>query len=90
MSNQDTLCPKCGSQDWQPTVILKRQFKLWWVLFGGWIPAFFYGASRKEQVRCAQCETIYQRRSGFSKVALVIFIFLILLILMSVAAAFLG
>jgi hypothetical protein len=90
MSNQSSHCPKCGSRDWRPTLVLKRQFSIWWFLLGGWLIAFLYGMSRKEQVRCVGCETIYERRSVFSKVALAILIFMMVLIVIGILTSLLG
>ena len=73
-------CPQCGGTDRKPAGILRKTHNPWvWHLAGG-LFASLWGASREQQVRCAQCDTLYltdTRGTRIAGVALWVFILLI-------------
>jgi uncharacterized integral membrane protein len=79
-------CPKCGGTDLQPAVVLKNHFNIWLFLLGGWLLSLLWAVSRKEVVRCVQCETVFHRSTRASIVALVLLILLGLLVLLGLWA----
>jgi hypothetical protein len=86
MAGDDQVCPKCGGRDVQPAGVLKRHVNPWALFFGGLLFSLLWSGSRKEDVRCVGCDTVFQRSTQASKIArglLIIFIVLILLALWS-------
>jgi hypothetical protein len=53
-------CPNCRGQTWVTAGLLRRKSRSWIMRnAGGWILECLWGASREQQVRCAQCDTLY-------------------------------
>src|SRR5436305_504910 len=52
-------CPQCGGTERQAAGVLRRSHNLWLFHLGGWLLASLWGASRQQQVRCSECETLY-------------------------------
>jgi hypothetical protein len=52
-------CPNCGISENTPAGVLTRAFNPWIFLSLGWIASLLWGLSRKKQVRCIQCESLY-------------------------------
>src|SRR6185369_9143716 len=52
-------CPQCGGRERQAAGVLRRSHNPWLLHLGGWLFASLWGASRGQQVRCGQCETLY-------------------------------
>src|SRR5438874_1465231 len=82
----DSSCPKCGSTELQLAHPFKRHVNPWVFFFGGWLFSFLWSTSRKEEVRCVQCETVFQRATRVSNVAWTLLILFILLILLGLWA----
>src|SRR2546425_8617921 len=82
MAGDTQACPKCGGKEVQPAGVLRRHVNPWVFFLGGWLLSLLWSGSRKEEVRCVQCETVFQRPTRASRVAwqlLILFIVLILL-----------
>ncbi len=62
-------CPKCGDIANTPAGVLIRSHKPWLWLVGGWWLAALWGASRKRQVRCTQCDALYFSATSASRTA---------------------
>jgi len=60
------------------------------ILFRRWLFSLLWTGSRKEQVRCVQCETVFQRPTRASRVAWVLLVLLILLVLLELWAELFG
>ena len=58
----------------------------WVFFFGGWLLSLLWTGSRKEEVRCVQCETVFQRPTRASRVAWVLLILFIVLVLLGLWA----
>jgi hypothetical protein len=87
----DQSCPRCGGKEAQPVQdVLKRHFNPWAFWFGGWLFSLLWSGSRKEDVRCVQCETVFQRHTRVSRVAWVVLIIIILLTLLGLLAEWFG
>ena len=88
MAGDEQACPRCGSRDIQPAGVLRRHVNPWVFFLGGWLVSLLWSGSRKEEVRCVQCDTVFQRPTRVSKVAWVLLILVILLILLGLWAEF--
>ena len=86
MAGDTQACPKCGGKEVQPAGVLRRHVNLWVFFFGNWLLSLLWSSSRKEEVRCVQCETVFQRPTRASRVTLVLLILFILLILLGLWA----
>ena len=62
----------------------------WVYLFGGWLLSLLWSGSRKEEVRCVQCDTVFQRPTRASKIAWALFILLVVLLLLRLWAELSG
>jgi hypothetical protein len=82
MAEDERACPKCGSTDVQAAGVLRRHVNHWAIFFGGWLLAALWSGSRKEEVRCAQCDTVFQRATRASKIAWILFLVLLALVLL--------
>jgi hypothetical protein len=86
MAAQPRACPRCGGREVQPAGVLKRHISLWALLLGGWLFSLLWSGSRKQQVRCVQCETLFERSTRTSRVVLVLLILFVLLTLLGLWA----
>jgi len=77
-------CPQCGSTESRPASVLRRSFNPWLILVGGWLFASLWGASREQQVRCAQCDVLYQTDTRSTRIAGVLLWVLLLLVVLAV------
>jgi predicted RNA-binding Zn-ribbon protein involved in translation (DUF1610 family) len=82
MAGSDQACPKCGGREVQPASILKRHVNPWVFYFGGGLLSSLWSGSRKEEFRCVQCGTVFDRSTRASRIAWVLLILVILLILL--------
>src|SRR6185436_14906914 len=74
-------CPQCGDTERQPAGVLRTSHKPWLFHFGGWLFASLWGASREQQVRCAQCETLYMTDTRGTRIAgVLLWVFLLLVV----------
>lgn len=74
-------CPQCGGTERQPAAVLRSTRNLWLLHFGGWLLASLWGASREEQVRCAQCDTLYMTHTRATRIAgVLLWVFLLLVV----------
>lgn len=90
MAGDARACPKCGSNEVQPAGVLRRHVNHWAIFFGGWLLAALWSGSRKEEVRCAQCDTVFQRPTRASKIAWIMFLVLLALVLLGLWAELSG
>jgi hypothetical protein len=86
MAGDEQACPKCGGKEVQPAGVLRCHVNPWVFYFGGWLFSLLWTGSRKEQVRCVQCETVFQRPTRASRIAWVLLILVILLVLLELWA----
>ena len=80
------VCPQCGGTERQAAGVLRRSQNLWLLHLGGWLVASLWGASRQQQVRCCQCETLYFTDTRATRIAGVLLWVFLLLILLGVLA----
>ncbi len=72
-------CPQCGGTERQAAGVLQRYHNPWLLHFGGWLFASLWGASREQQVRCTQCETLYMTDTRGTRIAgVLLWVFLLL------------
>jgi hypothetical protein len=90
MAGDNQACPKCGGKEVQPAGILRRHVNPWAMFLGGWVLSLLWSGSRKEEVRCVGCDTIFQRPTRASRVAWVLLIVFILLVLLGLWAQLSG
>jgi hypothetical protein len=84
------LCPKCGGAKRQEAGVLRKSHNLWLFHIGGWLLSSLWGASREQQVRCADCDTLYMTNTRGTQVAGVLLWILLVLILLGIIAQGLG
>ncbi len=61
MAGDPQACPRCGSREVEPAGVLRRHVNPWVFFFGGWFLSMLWSGSRKEEVRCTKCDTVFQR-----------------------------
>jgi len=73
----------------RPAGVLKHQVtnaNIWLWVFGGWIVSLLWSLARREQVRCAHCETLFMRTSPGAMVARIILLIILLLVILGIWA----
>jgi hypothetical protein len=63
---------------------LQRRVNPWVFAFGGWWLSLLWSGSRKKEVQCVQCDTVFLRPTRASKIALVVFVLVVVLILLGI------
>ncbi len=86
MAEDEQACPKCGGREVQPAGVLRRHVNPWVFCFGGSAFSLLWSGSRKEEVRCLQCETVFHRPTRASKIAWILFLLLLALVLLGLWA----
>ncbi len=86
MAGDEQACPRCGSREVQLAGVLKRHVNPWVFFFGGWLLSLLWSGSRREEVRCVQCQTVFQRPTRASRIAWVLLILVVLLIVLGLWA----
>lgn len=86
LTTPERSCPRCGGVTRHAAGVLQRHHNPWMFHFGGWLFASLWGASREQQVRCGQCDTLYLTDTRGSRIAGVVF-WIVLLLLLTVAVA---
>ena len=74
-------CPKCGKTEQTEAGLLVRSNNYLMHQLGGWVFATLWGASREQQVRCLNCDTLFfceTRGSKINGIALWVFVLLLL------------
>jgi len=79
-------CPQCGAKERQAAGVLRRSFNPLLFHLGGWLLSSLWGASRQQQVRCCQCETLYSTDTRATRIAGVLLWVVLLLIFLGVLA----
>lgn len=77
-------CPQCGGTERQAAGILRRSHNRWLFHLGGWLFASLWGASREQQVRCTQCDTLYLTQTRATRIAGVLLWVLLVLMMFGV------
>ena len=90
MAGDERACPRCGCSITQPAGVLRRHVNPWVFFFGGWLVSLLWSGSRKEEVRCVECDTVFQRPTRASKIAWVLLIVVVALILLGLWAELSG
>ena len=90
MAGDPQACPRCGNKEVQPAGVLKRHVNPWVFFLGGWLLSLLWSGSRKEEVRCVECATVFRRPTRASRVAWVLLILFVLLILLGLWAEMAG
>src|SRR5262245_5344960 len=89
LTTPEKTCPQCGGATRHAAGVLQRHHNPWVFHFGGWLFASLWGTSREQQVRCAQCDTLYLTHTRGSRIAGVLFwIVLLLLLIAAIAGQF--
>lgn len=66
-------CPACGAaDDYSATMELRGSFSWLAFLAGGIFAVLFRNAGRPRKVRCNKCEAIFDIRTPFTKISLVV------------------
>ena len=82
-------CPRCGGGERAPAGILTRSCSFWSMHFGGWLLASLWGASREQQVRCLQCDTLYFTETRGTRIAgILLWVFILLVVFGAIAEHF--
>ena len=82
-------CPKCGGAEHAPAGVLTTRNNPWLFHFGGWLLASLWGASRQQQVRCVQCESLYFTQTRGGRIAgICLWVFLLLVLFGCIASFF--
>lgn len=82
-------CPNCGSTQHRQAGLLTSHLSVWLIPFVGWAVAALWGGSRKRQVQCSQCQTLYFSHTSASYVAgIILWIFLLFVLLGGIAYIF--
>jgi len=78
-------CPKCGAEDPAPAGVVGNGSILYlfaWFLIWFFPLSLLWGASRKHQVRCQACDTLYTIESRSTRIAgIVLWVIIFLLVL---------
>jgi hypothetical protein len=86
----EQACPKCGGKEVQPAGVLRRHVNPWAFHFGGLLFSLLWSGSRKGEVRCVGCDTVFQRSTRASKIVRILLILFCLLMLLGLWAALFG
>jgi hypothetical protein len=82
-------CPQCGGTERHAAGVLRRSHNWWLFHFGGWLFASLWGGSREQQVRCAQCDTLYLTDTRGTRIAgVLLWVFLMLVALLLILQEF--
>jgi len=82
-------CPQCGGTERHAAGVLRRSHNWWLFHFCGWLFASLWGASREQQVRCAQCDTLYLTDTRGTRIAgVLLWVFLMLVALLLILQEF--
>ncbi len=79
-------CPQCGSLERAAAGVLRKSQNRWLLHFGGWLLASLWGASREQQVRCTQCDTLYLTQTRGTRIAGILIWVVLLLWLFGIIA----
>src|SRR5258708_25076200 len=90
MAGYNQACPRCGGKEVRPAGVLRRHVNPWAMFIGGWWLSLLWSGSRKEEVRCVGCDTVFRRPTRAWRVVWVLLILFILLLLLGVWAEFSG
>ena len=82
MAGNEQACPRCGSTDVRPAGVLRRHVNPLVFFVGGWLFSVLWSGSRREDMRCAECDTRFQRSTRVSRVVRIIFYILLALALL--------
>ncbi len=76
------FCPSCGNPEWAAAGVLTRPNSFWLMHLGGWLLASLWGASRKQQVRCVQCDHLYFAETRGTRIAgILLWVFVLMVLL---------
>src|ERR1043166_5605236 len=81
MAGDEKGGPRGGGRGVGPAGVLRHHVNPWVLYLGGWLISSLWSGSRKEEVRCVQCGTVFQRSTKASRIAWVLLILVIALIL---------
>jgi len=90
MAGDPQACPRCGGKEVESAGVLRRHVNPWVFFLGGWLLSLLWSGSRKEEVRCVQCETVFQRSTRASRVAWILLILIVILTLLGLWAGLSG
>ncbi len=90
MSATPSACPKCGCTELRIAHPFKSRVNLWLFIFGGALLSMLWSGSRKQEMRCNQCDAIFEQSTRSSRVVSVLFIIFILLVALGFLAQILG
>jgi DNA-directed RNA polymerase subunit RPC12/RpoP len=83
-------CPNCGSHEYVDAIALESSYNPLLHHLGGWLLAMLYSASRKRQVRCVKCDTLFRIHKVGSRIAFYGFAVLLVFIVLSILLAIFG
>jgi hypothetical protein len=90
MSAIPSSCPKCGSSELRVAYPFKSHVNPWVFIFGGFLLSLAWSGSRKQEMRCGQCNEVFPQSTRTSRIFSVILLCLILLMMLGALAAFFG
>jgi len=83
-------CPTCGGVERAAAGLMVNSHNPWMYHFGGWLLGSLWGASRRQQVRCVTCDSLYFTETRGTRVAGILLWIVILFVLAGLTAEFLS
>jgi hypothetical protein len=90
MSATPLSCPKCGGSELRVAHPFKQRVNPLVFIFGGFLLSVLWSGSRKQEMRCCQCDTFFEQSTRTSKVLSVVLLVVVLLIVLGVLAQVFG
>ena len=90
MSATPSSCPKCGSTEFRVAHPFKSHVNPLVLIFGGFLLSVLWSGSRKQEMRCSQCESVFEQSTRSSRVVLFLLLGFVLLIVLGVLAQIFG
>jgi len=86
MSATPSCCPHCGSAELRLAHPFRSRSNPWAFVLGGPLLAVLWGASRREEMRCNQCDAVFEQSTRGSRVLFVVLLGVILLTALGIMA----
>ena len=90
MSATPSSCPRCGCTELRVAHPFKSHVNIWVFLFGGALLSLLWSGSRKQEMRCSQCDSVFAQSTRSSRVVSFLLLGFILLIVLGVLAEIFG
>jgi hypothetical protein len=90
MSATPLSCPKCGSSELRVARPFKSHVNPLVFIFGGFLLSVLWSGSRKREMRCSQCDFVFEQSTRSSRIISSLLLSLILLIVLGALAEIFG